>query len=98
MKEYAKTFYKSKAWQRTRTAYAQSIGGLCEECLSNGIYRAGKIVHHIKEISPDTIDNPEVTLSWDNLRLLCVDCHAKVHGDFKRYRVDDQGKVIMRME
>ena len=35
-KEFAKKFYKSKAWQRTREAYAASVGQLCEDCLDAG--------------------------------------------------------------
>ena len=27
MQEFAKAFYKSRAWQRTRDAYAASVGG-----------------------------------------------------------------------
>lgn len=96
MKEFAQAFYKSKAWQRTRTAYAASVGGLCERCLRTGIYRPGEIVHHRREITRDNIDDPQITLSWTNLELLCRDCHAKAHGQVKRYRVDGQGKVTVR--
>ena len=39
-------FYKTAAWVSCRDAYAKSKGGLCERCLSRGIYRAGVIVHH----------------------------------------------------
>ena len=47
MKEFAKKFYKSKAWQNTRKAYAASVGGLCEQCLKRGVYKAGEIVHQM---------------------------------------------------
>lgn len=33
-KEFAKSFYKSKAWKRCRAMYAASVGGLCERCLT----------------------------------------------------------------
>lgn len=92
-KDYSKRFYKSKAWQYTRDAYAKSAGGLCEECLRKGIYKPGEIVHHKQELTPDNINNPEISLSWDNLELLCRDCHGKAHGTQKRYKVDDMGKV-----
>ena len=93
MKEYAKKFYKSKIWKNTRDAYTASAGGLCEDCLSRGVCRPGEVVHHKIEITPKNINNPEVTLSWSNLRLLCRDCHAKAHGTEKRYKVDDFGKI-----
>lgn len=92
--EFAKVFYRSKAWQRCRSEYAKSVGHLCERCLTKGIYKPGEIVHHKIEITPDTINNPAVTLSWDNLELVCRDCHAKLHGSVKRYRVDEMGRVM----
>lgn len=93
MKEFAKSFYKSKAWQNTREAYAASVGRLCERCLRSGIYRAGEIVHHKKPLTSENINDPSVSLAWNNLELLCRDCHGKVHGSIKRYKVDEMGRV-----
>ena len=95
MKEFAKRFYKSKAWQQTRDAYAASVGRLCECCLRAGIYRAGEIVHHKKELTPENINDPQISLAWDNLELLCRDCHGKAHGNKKRYKVDERGIVTV---
>lgn len=96
MKEFARTFYKGKAWQNTRKAYVKRVGGLCEECLKQGIYRAGEIVHHKIELTPENINDPVISLSWDNLILLCRDCHAKAHGNKKRYKVDEFGRAIVK--
>lgn len=97
MKDFAKTFYKSKAWKTCRAAYAQSVGGLCEECLKAGRYIPGEIVHHKIELTPDNIDRPEVTLDWNNLELLCRECHAEMHGARQtRYKVDEYGRVTVR--
>ena len=93
MKDYAQKLYKSKAWQQTRAGYAKRVGGLCERCLAQGIYKPGEIVHHKRPITPSNIDNPSVTLAWDNLELLCRDCHAKAHGSAKRYKVDALGRI-----
>lgn len=94
MRDFAKEFYKSKAWQRTRDAYSASRAGLCEDCLRQGKYNAGIIVHHIVELTPDNIGDPSISLSWDNLRLLCRDCHGKRHSsNIKRYKVDETGHV-----
>lgn len=93
MKEYAKGFYKSQAWKQCREAYAKSRRGLCEVCLSRGIYRAGVIVHHRTHIDPDNITDPRVILDWDNLQLVCRDCHAEQHKPARRYRVDELGRV-----
>jgi 5-methylcytosine-specific restriction endonuclease McrA len=78
-KAFARKFYSSKAWQDCRNEYAKRKHFLCENCLRRGIYRPGEIVHHLIELDPMNIDNPEITLNFDNLELLCRDCHAEVH-------------------
>ena len=74
MKEYAKEFYQSKVWRKCRAGYFQYKHGLCERC-----YAPGKIVHHKEYITPDNIHDPHITLNWDNLELLCQDCHNREH-------------------
>lgn len=91
-----KRFTRAKRGQRCRDGYAASVGGLCEDCLAKGLYRPGEIVHHMTELTPDNINDPAVSLSWSNLRLLCRDCHAKRHGARKRYKVDAVGRVTPR--
>ena len=94
MKDYARTFYSSKAWKDTRRAYTKSKGGLCERCLRKGLYRAGEIVHHKVYLTPENINDPNVSLCWDNLELVCRDCHAKEHDRRqRRYKVDGMGRV-----
>lgn len=96
MKEFAKGFYKSKAWQRTRAAYISSVSGLCEDCLRKGIYKPGEIVHHIIPLTQDNISDASIALSWDNLRLVCRDCHGEEHRNKRRYRIDDNGKIFIK--
>lgn len=97
MQEYAERFYKSKAWQACRLAYAKQVGGLCECCLKKGIYTPGVIVHHKIHINPENIEAPEITMNFENLELLCRDCHAAQHGKRqKRYKVDEMGRVTAR--
>lgn len=95
MQEWAKKFYTSKTWQKTRKAYKKSVGGLCERCRAKGIVKPGVIVHHKKWLTRERIKNPEYTLSWDNLELVCRDCHAEIHKDVRRYTFDENGKVII---
>ena len=78
-KPFAKKFYSSKAWQDCRNEYARRKHYLCENCLRRGIYRPGEIVHHLIELDPVNINNPEVALNFNNLELLCRECHAEVH-------------------
>ena len=95
MREFAESFYSSKAWKETRKAYAASVGGLCEECKAKGIIKPAEVVHHKRHVTPQTIDDPSVTLDWNNLQALCRDCHAEKHKRVvKRYKVESNGRII----
>ena len=78
-KEYALPFYRSKAWLQCRDGYIKSVNGLCERCLSKGETTPGKIVHHKVHITPNNVNDPNITLNWDNLEYLCQDCHNQEH-------------------
>lgn len=69
-----KRFYGSKRWKKTQLAFMMSKHYICERC-----GRPAKIVHHKTYITPSNINDPEITLSWDNLEALCQDCHNKEH-------------------
>lgn len=76
-KEYAKDFYSSAAWVKTRVAFLNSKMHICERCENeNGL---GNIVHHKTYITPDNIDDVNITLNWDNLECLCQVCHNREH-------------------
>lgn len=79
MKRWAEKFYKSKSWQECRKGYIQSVNGLCESCLERSRIKPGKIVHHKIVLMPDNINNPEITLNWKHLILMCQDCHNREH-------------------
>jgi len=105
MKDFAKAFYNSPAWKSTRKAYMKKAGGLCEECLKKGLYNPAVIVHHKTWLTPENINDPKITLSFDNLEAVCMDCHEEIHHDGiekakgnmpKRYKVDALGRVIVR--
>ena len=100
MKPFAAEFYNSAAWKSCRAAYMEKVGGLCEDCLNIGLYTRAEIVHHMVEVTPKTINDPKVTLNFDNLRALCRECHAKRHGakQHRRYSVDVNGHVVAREE
>lgn len=98
MKEYAKAFYKSTAWEQTRRAYLKSVGGLCERCLKKGLIVPAVIVHHKIHITPENIGDMSIILSWDNLEALCQACHNAEHfGERyeRRYKVDELGRVTV---
>jgi 5-methylcytosine-specific restriction endonuclease McrA len=78
-REFARKFYGSRAWKECRASYILSVNGLCERCLANGKYVAGEEVHHKIYLTLDNINDPYITLNWDNLELLCQSCHSKEH-------------------
>lgn len=97
MHDFAADFYFGIAWKECRRAYAKSVGGLCEVCMARGIYKAGEIVHHKTHLNAVNIHDPQVALNWDNLQLVCRDCHAEIHRKVeKRYEVDDFGRILLR--
>lgn len=90
-----KIFYGSNAWKQTRTAYAKSKKGLCELCLARGIIKPGEIVHHKVHLTAETVNDPSVALSFDNLQLLCRDCHGEQHRTPRRWRTDKETNEII---
>jgi 5-methylcytosine-specific restriction endonuclease McrA len=95
MREFAKHFYHSKAWKQCRLSYIASVHGLCERCEAGG-----KIVHHKIYLNEENIHDPAITLSHDNLELLCQDCHNAEHmkrgAIAKGLRFDDDGQIVRR--
>jgi 5-methylcytosine-specific restriction protein A len=59
-------------WLKVRALKLQS-NPLCEDCLDHGKYTWAQEVHPLKPIEK----YPELRLNADNLRSLCVGCHAK---------------------
>lgn len=97
-KEFSRAFYHSQGWKNCRESFIKYKGGLCENCLKRGLYKPGVIVHHVEELTPANIENPEVSLNWNNLRLVCRDCHAEEHDKRKkdrRYTIGENGEVIV---
>ena len=72
---WARPFLHSKPWQRCRAGYiAHRIeidGGVCEVCHEE----PGYIVHHKIRLTPENINDPAVSLSWEHLSYECKACH-----------------------
>lgn len=91
--QYANAFYGSSQWQNCRAAYRKAKGNLCERCLARGLIIPGAEVHHRIRITPENMNDPAVTLSWDNLELLCKACHDEEHRREADARTDKFGHV-----
>lgn len=73
-RRFAKAFYESPAWRKTRAYILKRDAGLCVRCGA-----PGAIVHHKTELTPRNIDDPMITLNEDNLETVCRTCHAIIH-------------------
>lgn len=76
---FSKSFYASKRWKSCRKSYISSVYGLCEECQRQGKIKPGLILHHKITLTPDNINDPYITLNFDNLEYLCQECHNIEH-------------------
>jgi len=89
-KAFARKFYKSQLWQRVRDSYAASKDGLCELC-----GRPGEEVHHIRPLTIENIGDPDIAYGFDNLQLLCRDCHFRIHDKaYKRKPFYERGLLV----
>ncbi len=97
IKDYAEKFYKSKEWQKCRLAFIASLPDkTCPRCKE----RKGKIVHHKIEITPENINEPLITLNFDNLEYICQKCHTQEHLRDKSTKddvmFDENGNLIKK--
>lgn len=92
-REFAKEFYQSPAWKRTREAYKKSVSGLCERCRKKGLFVPADIVHHKVHLTPENIHDLDISLGFGNLEAVCRKCHGELHGDGRRWTVDEFGRV-----
>ena len=92
--ERIEAFYTTRAWRKCREAFLKSKGGICEVCFSKGLIEPAVHVHHKTVITPENLDNPQITLNHDNLMALCEECHAEQHRT-KRWRCDAAGHVSL---
>lgn len=105
--DWAVAFYHSPAWLHNRKAYMERAIDtpygivppmMCERCYENGKLVPAKVVHHVIHLTPQNINDPHVSLSFDNFQRLCQDCHAFVHTGYEppRYSFDASGNLIER--
>ena len=103
-KDFSEWFYQSQAWKNTRAAYIKYAGGYCERCRreveqgarSLADMKPIKIVHHRIYLTPKNINDPAVSLSFDNLEGVCDEHHNKEHkaGKEKRFYFDKYGNIV----
>lgn len=86
-------FYTRKIWRKCRAAYLTEKSGLCELCLAKGLIVPAVEVHHKTPITPETVDDPDITLNHANLMALCEACHHEQHTH-RRWRCDPETGAV----
>jgi 5-methylcytosine-specific restriction protein A len=99
--KFSKPFYNSRQWQECRASYIASVFNLCERCNVKGKITPGYILHHKILLTPNNINDPNVTLNHNNLYYVCKDCHeVEHHGESEVIRegleFDSEGNVVER--
>lgn len=74
-KEWAKAFYQSKVWQDTSRSVKSDANYICVKCND----RPAEIAHHIIWLTPQNINDINITLNKNNLMAVCRECHAIIH-------------------
>lgn len=73
-RKFSKKFYNSEEWKRTRELVLRRDFFLCVKC-----GEPAEEVHHKKHLTPENINDENITLNMENLVSLCKDCHFKEH-------------------
>lgn len=85
-------FYNSTAWRNTSRGYAAWRCHICEMCGNKNVdpnarpYYRQFIVHHRIPLTAENVNDPEISLNWENLELLCRHCHNLTHYSPQPFR------------
>lgn len=71
---FARSFYRSELWQRTREYILLRDAYLCQICGA-----PAEEVHHKIHLTPNNIGDHAISVNPDNLVSLCRDCHFNQH-------------------
>lgn len=90
--DWADRFYRSKRWKDFRLALIRERGIRCEMCGKMMRSEADIQADHIQELTPESVNDINVSFNPANIQLLCADCHSKKH---KRFGHEQQRVVIV---
>ena len=100
-KAFSKHIYESSRWKKCAGAFAKSKLYICERCgklvRPNEKNKLRYVIHHRQPLTPDNVNDDLLVYGWDNLQLLCYECHMIVHGMHRQSRAmewDAEGNLI----
>ena len=80
---WARQFYNSKAWRQLREKLVVESNFLCADCGESYLKDSTQLVaHHIKELTPQNINDANISLNPANIKIICRKCHDKAHDRF----------------
>lgn len=79
---YAMQFYNSKAWRDLRNCLVIDRGGKCNRCGKTFTDTSKLIGHHKIELTPENVNDANVSLNPSNIEIICDKCHNKEHKRF----------------
>ena len=81
---WAKKFYNSNQWRTLRQRLIVEAHFLCALCGDSYLKDSSLLVaHHINELSPNNVTDPNVALNPRNIQIICRRCHDKIHRRFE---------------
>lgn len=95
MSKETTNFYRTKVWKRCKEAYLTKVNYLCEQCMKEGLITPAEAVHHIKPITKESMNDPNITLNHNNLMAVCRKHHDMFHHKkYRRSYFDEYGRCI----
>jgi hypothetical protein len=90
-----KQFYNSKAWTDFRKIIIAERNNICEECGKFILESKHITIHHIKELTLENVNDYNISLSEDNVKVVCHKCHNDIHERFGARKVKERGIYIV---
>lgn len=90
---WATKFYNSRAWRTLRERLIVEANFLCADCGESYLKESAQLVgHHVKELTPENVQDANVALNPSNIKIICRKCHDKAH---ERFAYDGGQKVYL---
>ncbi len=90
-----KEFYWDSPWKAFRKRIVLERKNICEECGKHILKNKETIVHHIKELTMENVNDYNISLNPDNVKVVCQRCHNAIHERFSTVHKRDRGIYII---
>ena len=85
-KPWAISFYNSKAWQDLRWARILQENFRCQDCGEDYTLNPAELIgHHMVTLTPGNIQDKNVAMNPQLIKIVCKKCHDKEHHRFGQH-------------